>query len=85
MHLELKHFPASLDDIAQADRRLAFEELFFLILASLSNKKEITQAKSKRIQFKAPEAKEFVAHLPFKLTDAQKEGRLANVPRYGQH
>jgi ATP-dependent DNA helicase RecG len=71
--LELKHFPASLDDIAQADRRLAFEELFFLILASLSNKKEITQAKSKRIQFKAQEAKEFVAHLPFKLTDAQKK------------
>jgi ATP-dependent DNA helicase RecG len=71
--LELKHFPQTLNDVLRADRRLAFEELFFLILASLSNKRDITATSSPKIPFAAEKAQEFVKHLPFTLTDSQKK------------
>ncbi|HEX5797112.1 MAG TPA: ATP-dependent DNA helicase RecG [Candidatus Saccharimonadales bacterium] len=67
------HFPKSLDDIIKAKERLAFEEVFTLVLAALINKQENTRAKAIKIPFDEKLAKQFVAKLPYKLTNAQRK------------
>lgn len=66
------HFPESNEALQAAKRRLGFEEVFGLTLASLLNKNELLQERALGIPFKEELAKEFVSHLPFKLTDAQR-------------
>ncbi len=66
------HFPNDAGDLEEARARLGFEEVFELTLASLMNKYEIMQEASLAIPFKEDLAKEFVSHLPFTLTDAQR-------------
>lgn len=66
------HFPASREDLLAARRRLGFEEVFGLSLASLLNKQKLLLEKSPEVPFNADLAKRFVEHLPFQLTDAQK-------------
>lgn len=66
------HFPASSGDIEKARERLAFEELFELLLASKLNKQANAQLESWQIPFSAPTVKAFVESLPFALTDAQR-------------
>ncbi|HTE21576.1 MAG TPA: ATP-dependent DNA helicase RecG [Candidatus Limnocylindria bacterium] len=70
--LEMMHFPASPDALEHARRRLGFEEVFRLTLAALLNKHELLQEKAVSIPFDEVLAKEFVSHLPFTLTDAQR-------------
>lgn len=67
------HAPKSSDELEAARRRLGFEEVFSLSLASLLNKQESQQEQAIRIDFKEELAKDFVGHLPFKLTDAQRK------------
>ena len=67
------HFPTSAKDLELAKKRLGFEEVFELTLAALLNKYELTRAKAISIPFKQKLAKDFVAALPFKLTDAQRK------------
>ena len=67
------HFPATPDDIAKAYRRLAFEELFELLLASQLNKQANAQLVGWPIQFDKSVIGEFVTSLPFVLTDAQRK------------
>lgn len=66
------HFPKKLEDIEQARERLAFEELFQLLLASQLNKLEHTKLAGWHIPFNQNIVKHFVDTLPFKLTDAQR-------------
>jgi len=66
------HFPADSVQLAEAKRRLGFEEVFELSLASLLNKLEIALDESLLIPFDEQLAKDFVKHLPFTLTDAQR-------------
>ena len=66
------HAPRSHDDIAQGRQRLAFEELFEMLLAAQYNKQEQTRLKGWRIEFDQPTVKRFVEQLPFQLTAAQK-------------
>lgn len=66
------HFPESQDDIARAKERVGFEELFELLLASQLNKQANNRLKGYKIPFDMVAAKEFVAGLPFALTDAQR-------------
>ena len=66
------HFPGSAEQLAEAKRRLGFEEVFELSLASLLNKQDAAQDHSLAIPFDERLAKEFVSHLPFTLTDAQR-------------
>ncbi len=66
------HFPSSAESLEEAQRRLGFEEVFQLTLAALLNKYELYHDKSIAIPFNQKLAKEFVAKLPFKLTDAQR-------------
>ncbi|MEX2006962.1 MAG: ATP-dependent DNA helicase RecG [Candidatus Saccharimonadales bacterium] len=67
------HFPSSVTALAKAKNRLGFEEVFELSLAALLNKAELTKEKGLAISFKQKLAQDFVAKLPFKLTDAQRK------------
>ncbi len=67
------HFPSGAKALETARRRLAFEEIFQLTLAALLNRQENLKEKGLAIPFNAGLAKEFVGHLPFKLTDAQRK------------
>jgi ATP-dependent DNA helicase RecG len=67
------HFPESSEALDEARRRLGFEEVFQLTLASLLNKYELLQDTALAIPFDQELAKTFVGHLPFTLTDAQRK------------
>ena len=66
------HFPKTTDEVVRARERLAFEELFELILASQLNKLENTKLKGWHIPFEQDVVKAFVGKLPFTLTGAQR-------------
>jgi len=67
------HAPESSQQLADAKRRIGFEEVFSLSLASLLNKKENQAEKALAIKFDVALAQDFVKHLPFKLTDDQRK------------
>lgn len=66
------HFPDTHEQTERARERLAFEELFQLLLASQLNKQENAKLEGWRIPFSQHVVKEFVEHLPFALTGAQR-------------
>lgn len=66
------HFPKKLEDVARARERLAFEELFELLLASQLNKIENQKLDGYQMPFEVGIVKEFVGQLLFALTGAQK-------------
>lgn len=66
------HFPKKIEDVKAARDRLAFEELFQLILASRLNRQENTKLDGWHIPFDQAVVKDFVAALPFALTNAQR-------------
>jgi ATP-dependent DNA helicase RecG len=70
--VSLIHFPRTIEDVSLARDRLAFEELFELLLASQLNKQENTKLKGWNIPFQAQVVKGFVERLPFALTGAQR-------------
>ncbi|MDB5181757.1 MAG: recG [Candidatus Saccharibacteria bacterium] len=70
MHM---HFPDSVEDLEEAKRRLGFEEVFQLSLAALSNKYELMTESAPVVPFEERIAKEFVSHVPFPLTTAQRK------------
>jgi len=67
------HFPSGAKALDTAKKRLGFEEVFQLSLAALLNKQEFTHEKGIPIPFNERLAKDFVAKLPFKLTNAQRK------------
>lgn len=71
--LKAMHFPESSSQLEEARKRLGFEEVFSLALASLLNKYELLQDTSLSIPFNKDLARTFVEHLPFTLTDAQRQ------------
>lgn len=66
------HFPETPGDVARARERLAFEELFGLLLAAQYNKQENAKLTGWHIPFDQAVVKSFVEQLPFALTDAQR-------------
>lgn len=66
------HFPANGHDIELARERLAFDELFGLLLAAQLNKQANAQLEGWAIPFDQHAVKHFVEQLPFKLTTAQR-------------
>lgn len=66
------HFPKELGEVVAARERLAFEELFQLLLASQLNKVENQKLQGFAIPFEPETIKQFVQKLPFSLTDAQR-------------
>ncbi len=71
--LRAMHFPESSRQLAGAQARLGFEEVFGLALASLLNKRANQHEHALSIPFDEHLARTFVKHLPFQLTDAQRQ------------
>ncbi len=67
------HFPDSIKALEAAKRRLGFEELFMMILASELNKSAYENSSAVEISFDQALAKNFVDKLPFSLTDDQRK------------
>lgn len=67
------HIPENQQQLALARERLGFEELFVVMMAAQANKEQSLKVPALAISFKESIAKDFVAHLPFKLTDAQRK------------
>ena len=66
------HFPETRDDVAVGRDRLAFEELFEMLLAAQLNKRENSKLIGWSIDFEQSIIKQFVSQLPFSLTGAQR-------------
>lgn len=66
------HFPSSIEAADKAKERLAFEELFTLLLASQLNRQDNAKLEGWPIPFNQLVVKSFVAKLPFDLTNAQR-------------
>lgn len=66
------HFPDSTAKITRARGYLAYEELFELILASKLNRRENEKLRADEVPFNRDKIREFVAGLPFRLTNAQR-------------
>lgn len=66
------HFPETHEEADAARERLAFEELFQLLLASQYNRQENAKLEGWHIPFNQHVVKDFVAELPFALTGAQR-------------
>ena len=67
------HFPKKSEDVEQARERLAFEELFELLLAAQLNKLANATLTADSIPFEQPTVKSFVEKLPFELTSGQRQ------------
>ncbi|MBI5357715.1 ATP-dependent DNA helicase RecG [Candidatus Saccharibacteria bacterium] len=67
------HFPGSSEELEEAKKRLAFDEVFTLVLAALITKQENNLSKAPKILFDEKLAKKFVEALPYKLTNAQRK------------
>lgn len=70
--LSSMHFPKTIADIEKARERLAFEELFQLLLASQLNRQENAKLTGWMIPFEKSVVADFVSKLSFKLTSAQR-------------
>lgn len=66
------HFPKTREDIEKARERLAYEELFQLLLAAQLNKQANAKLEGWHIPFDQKVVGEFVKQLPFELTGAQR-------------
>lgn len=71
--VQTMHFPKDMADLLNAQKRLGFEEVFQLSLAALLNKHELLKETAIAVPFDEKLAKNFVGHLPFKLTDEQRK------------
>ncbi len=66
------HFPYTKDAWEEAKKRFQFEELFFLQLTALQTRKSLQSTPAFPAQFFEKEIKDFVASLPFRITEAQR-------------
>lgn len=70
--LRQMHFPDDQESLALARRRFGFEELFFPQLAALLSRRQRMAKTGTRSPYDVQLAREFVARLPFRLTDSQR-------------
>ncbi len=70
--VEMMHFPHDVAALEAAHARLGFEEVFGLTLAALRTKYQLATEHAPPVPFQEQVARDFVRHLPFKLTDAQR-------------
>ena len=67
------HWPADAGTLERARHRLAFEELWLLMLANLATKRELQSEIGVGVEFSADVAKGTIAALGFELTDGQRK------------
>lgn len=66
------HFPDDLKKLEAAKRRIGFDELFEMVLASELNKREYAKVSTVSVPFNEEAVQNFVTSLPYKLTDHQR-------------
>ncbi|MGQ9674676.1 MAG: ATP-dependent DNA helicase RecG [Chloroflexota bacterium] len=66
------HFPDSPELLAQATRRLAFDEFFTMQLAVLTRRRDWRKEPGNVMRAEADVTEEFISSLPFALTNAQR-------------
>ncbi len=71
--LKQVHTPTSSEMLERARHRIAFEELFLVILASLSIKQEIKTEESPKVSFQLDLAKRYIEAVGFDYTNAQRQ------------
>ncbi len=69
--LSAVHFPKDKAQLEEAERRLRFDELFFLQLAALSRQQHYRGHNAREVKVKPKELKKVISRLSFKLTDDQ--------------
>lgn len=67
------HMPKNLSELAGAKYRFGFEELLRVQLLSIISKEFLHAHTAPQLKFHEPETKDFVAHLPFTLTNDQRK------------
>lgn len=67
------HFPKNQQDTAEAERRIKFNDLFFVQLFTHATRESFKHFKAEPITFREQETRDFVAGLPFTLTPDQKK------------
>lgn len=67
------HFPKTEQQVLLAEKRFAFEEMFFLQLKSLSIKHLLTTSQAVSIEHPTQTITTFIRSLPFELTQAQSK------------
>ncbi len=70
--LRQMHFPADQEELDRARERFGFEELFFPQLAALLSRRQRLARTGTRSPYDIQVARQFVAALPFRLTQAQR-------------
>lgn len=70
--LYMVHFPEDEKEVQAGRDRLAFDELFELVLASKLNKSANNSLSPHKITFMKSEVTKFVSSLPYKLTNSQR-------------
>ncbi|MEX1112385.1 MAG: ATP-dependent DNA helicase RecG [Candidatus Andersenbacteria bacterium] len=71
--IQTVHFPEDQDTLAAAQRRLRFDELFFLQLAALVRRQHLQKADAPSLGISDKKLQQVVKTLPFTLTGAQQE------------
>ena len=71
--LKQAHFPDSLKQAKEAEKRFAFEELFQIMLFVLTERKRLAEVKAIPIPLSVNLVKRLLSKLPYKLTDAQRK------------
>jgi ATP-dependent DNA helicase RecG len=66
------HTPQKITDAEAARKRFSFEEIFFIQLARLKQKEELSEKPSFVFKINEKELENFLSVFPFKLTNAQK-------------
>lgn len=67
------HAPQSSEELQFAKERLGFEELLVVMMAAQANREQTLSLEAIPVKFDQKIAKDFVANLPFKLTDSQRK------------
>ena len=71
--LQSIHFPKNIEDALAARRRFSFEELFLLQLWNFEQKSKLAHKKAPAIPADIERVKNILEHLPFALTQSQKQ------------
>ncbi|MEK7566172.1 MAG: ATP-dependent DNA helicase RecG, partial [Patescibacteria group bacterium] len=67
------HFPDSLEEAKDAKKRFSFEDLFYLQMSNIRQKKKLAKQKAYVFAFDEKYAESLINKLPFELTGSQKK------------
>lgn len=71
--LQQIHFPSSSENAEKAKKRMMFEEVFFISLWTVKERRRLSRIKAIPVPSDIDLVKDLVASLPFALTDAQRK------------